>query len=81
MKIAKPAKAYRELLDKFDIELGLTGEQAAALENNQQILLTEEQLDFLVDQIAALDGIDNFLKKFIQSILPFSLSILTYRHY
>ena len=49
MKIAKPAKAFRELVDQFEIDLGLTSGQATALESNQQILLTEEQLDFLVD--------------------------------
>ena len=75
MKIAKPAKAFRELLDQFEIDLGLTSNQAIALESNQPILLSEEQLDFIVNQIAALDGIDNFLKKFIHSVLPFSLSL------
>ena len=58
MKIAKPANAYRELLDQFEIDLGLTSNQATALENDQPIRLTEEQLDFIVDQIVALDGID-----------------------
>ncbi len=75
MKIAKPAKAYRELLDQFEIDLRLTSDQATALESNQPILLTEEQLDFLVDQIVALDGIDKFLTKFINSVLPISLSL------
>lgn len=75
MRIAKPAKAYRELLDQFEIDLGLTSNQATALENNQPILLTEDQLDFLLDQIVALDDIDNFLEKFIHSVLPISLSL------
>ncbi len=75
MKIAKPAKAYRELLDQFEIDLGLTSDQATALDKNQPILLTEEQLDFLLDQIVALDDINNFLTKFIHSILPISLSL------
>ena len=75
MKIAKPAKAYRELLDQFEIDLGLTSNQATALEINKPILLTEKQLDFLVDQIVALDDIDEFLKKFIHSVLPISLSL------
>ena len=75
MKIAKPAKAYRKLRDQFKIELGLTSNQATALENNQPILLTEEQLDFLIDQIVALDDFDNFLTKFIHSVLPISLSL------
>ncbi|MHA1862844.1 MAG: hypothetical protein ACTSWA_03665 [Candidatus Thorarchaeota archaeon] len=75
MKIAKPAKAYRELLDHFEIDLGLTSDQVTVLENNQPILLTEKQLDHLVDQIVALDDIDKFLKKFIHSILPISLSL------
>ncbi len=75
MKIAKPAKAYRELLDQFEIDLGLTSDQATALDKNQPILLTKEQLDLLLDQIVALDDIDKFLKKFIHSVLPISLSL------
>ncbi len=75
MKIAKPAKAYRELLDQFEIDLGLTSDQAVALKDNQPILLTEGQLDFIVDQIVAVDDIDKFLKKFIDSVLPISLSL------
>ena len=74
MKIAKPAKAYRELLDQFEIDLGLTSEQLIALESNQVILLSEKQLDFIVGQMVVLDGIDEFLKKFVHSILPISLS-------
>ncbi|TFH10696.1 MAG: hypothetical protein E4H14_02000 [Candidatus Thorarchaeota archaeon] len=75
MKIAKPAKAYRNLLDEFELDLGLTSNQTSALDNNQPILLTEEQLDFIIDQLVVLDGIDDFLVKFSQSILPISLSL------
>ncbi|MHA1575733.1 MAG: hypothetical protein ACTSU3_00090 [Candidatus Thorarchaeota archaeon] len=75
MKIAKPTKAYRELLDQFEIDLGLSSVQELALDNKQSILLTEEQLDFIVDQMVVPDGINEFLKKFIHSILPISLSL------
>ncbi len=75
MKIAKPAKGYLELLNQFGIDLGLTKNQANALDHNQLILLTEDQLDFILDQIVVLEGIDEFLKKFIHSILPISLSL------
>jgi len=75
MKIAKPAKAYQAILKQFKIDLGLTSDQATALKQNHPILLTEDQLDFIVDQIVAPDDIDNFLKKYIRSILPISLSL------
>ncbi len=75
MKIAKPAKAYQELLDEFEIDLGLTSDQTIALENNQPILLSVEQLDFLIDQIVALVDFDNFLIESIHSVLPISLSL------
>lgn len=75
MRIAKPAKAYRELLDEFQIELGLTNDQGTALDSDQPILLTEEQIDFILDQMVVLDGMDEFLVKHSQSILPLSLSL------
>jgi len=75
MKIAKPAKAYRQLLDEFDLDLGLTSSQESALDNGQSILLTDEQLDFIIDQMVVLDGIEEFLVKFSQSVLPLSLSL------
>lgn len=75
MKIAKPAKAYQELLAQFELDLGLTNEQTSALENNQPILLSKEQLDFIVDQFVVIDGLDKFLIKFASSIQPLSLSL------
>ncbi|MGY5857947.1 MAG: hypothetical protein RTU63_01160 [Candidatus Thorarchaeota archaeon] len=75
MKIAKPAKAYRELLNQFEVDLGLTSDHTTALEDNQPILLSIDQLDFIVDQFVSVDGIDEFLIKFSQSIQPLSLSL------
>jgi hypothetical protein len=75
MIIAKPAKAYQELLTKFEVDLGLTNDQTIALENDQPILLSNEQLDFIVDQLVVIDGIDEFLIKFAASIQPLSLSL------
>jgi len=75
MKKAKPVKAYRQLLDEFDLDLGLTSSQESALDKGQSILLTDEQLDFIMDQMVVFDGMDEFLVKFSQSIHPLSLSL------
>ena len=75
MKLAKPAKAYQKLLNQFELDLGLTSDQTTALENDQPILLTIDQLDFIVDQFIVIDGIDEFLIKFASSIQPLSLSL------
>ena len=64
MKKAKPAKAYKELLNQFELDLGLTLDQVDALEKEQPILLSKEQLDFIVDQFIVVDGIDEFLVKY-----------------
>ena len=75
MRIAKPAKAYRELLNKYELDLGLTNDQTAALENDHSILLSREQLDFIVDQLVVVDGMDEFLKKSASVIQPLSFSL------
>ena len=75
MRIAKPTKAYQELLTQFELDLGLTSDQNDAMENDQPILLSKEQLDFIVDQLVVTDGIDEFLIKFASSIQPLSLSL------
>lgn len=75
MKIARPAIAYRELLDRFELDLGLTSDQMSAFEDDQSIILSKEQLDFIVDQMVVVDSIDGFLVKFAPLILPLSLSL------
>jgi len=75
MRIAKPAKAYQELLNQFELDLGLTSDQTAALEEDQPILLSIEQLDFIIDQLVVVDGIDEFLIKYASTIHPLSLSL------
>jgi len=75
MRVVKPAKAYQELLDEVEVDLGLTPEQTTAFERGESILLSREQLDFIVDQLSVLEGLDNFLIRFAPSIQPLSLSL------
>jgi hypothetical protein len=75
MKIAKPASAYRELLNQFELDLGLTEKQTLALENEQPILLSKEQIDFIIDQMSALEGLEKLLTNLSESITPLSLSL------
>ncbi len=75
MRTAKPASAFQKLLEEFKLDLGLTKEQTLALENEQAIILSKEQLDFIVDQMTVLDGLDGILAKLSSLITPLSLSL------
>ncbi len=75
MRVVKPAKAYEEFLKEIKIDLGFTPDQSAAYDRGESILLSKEQLDFIVDQLSVLEGIDSFLIRFTSSIQPISLSL------
>lgn len=75
MRVAKPAKAYQELLDEVEVDLGLTSEQTSAFDRGESILLSIDQLDFIIDQLSVLEGLDSFLIRFASSIQPLSLSL------
>jgi len=75
MRVEKPAKAFEELHDEVEIDLGLTPDQTSAFDRGESILLSIEQLDFIVDQLSVLEGLDSFLIRFVPSIQPLSLSL------
>jgi len=75
MRVEKPAKAFEELLKEVEIDLGLTPEQTSAFDSGESILLSREQLDFIVDQLSAVEGLDSFLIRFAPLIQPLSLSL------
>ena len=75
MRVVKPAKAYEELRNDYEVDLGLTPEQSSALDRGESILLSKDQLDFILDQLSVLERLDDFLIKFASSIQPLSLSL------
>ncbi|MBN2229175.1 MAG: hypothetical protein JW779_06235 [Candidatus Thorarchaeota archaeon] len=75
MRTEHPAKAYRKLVDEFDIDFRLTDKQSVALDNNDEVIISNEQLENIIDQLIVIGGIDDFLKKNVNALLPVSVSL------
>ncbi len=75
MKNAYPAKAYAEVIEKHNIALHLAPEQSAAIAEGREISLSETQIERIVGQLTAQDGLDSFLKTTCEALLPFSSSL------
>jgi len=75
MKVEKSASSYRELVDEYEIDLGLNEEQSTAVDSDRPILLNEEQLDYIIDQMTVTSGIDRYLQDHSEVMLPVSLSL------
>lgn len=75
MKTALNASAYRQLEEEYQINLGLTSEQVHELEEDKAILLSEEQLNFIIDQLIESNGLENYLQNQVKDITPVSLSL------
>lgn len=75
MKEEKNASAYRELVNEYEIDLGLDEEQSIAVNSDQPFRLSDEQLDYIVDQMTVTSGIDRYLQNHSEVLLPISLSL------
>ncbi|MGY5881211.1 MAG: hypothetical protein RTV31_13225 [Candidatus Thorarchaeota archaeon] len=75
MKVEKKASAYRQLADEYEIDLGLTEEQSIALQSDRPFLMNDGQLDYIIDQMAEMNGIESYLRSHSEVLLPISLSL------
>ena len=75
MKTSLHASALRRLIEEYSIELDLSDEQSRAIDENSDTSLSENQIDFIVDQLVAAHGLDSFLTTFSKELEPISLSL------
>lgn len=75
MKTKYSSKAYAEVVEKFNLVLDLEPEQSAAFDEGKGIILSENQIDIMINQLSTQDGIDSFVRTTCTALQPLSFSL------
>lgn len=71
MKVGYRANAYATLEEAFGIDIGLSKGQNDALQNDEAVVLTPQQLDKVVDHLVST----SFLRDYSNNLSPLSMSL------
>lgn len=75
MKTALKPSAYSMLEKEYSIDLSLTTQQIENIEKDEAFILDNQQMDSIIDQLVAVDGLDGYILKTAEEIQPISISL------
>ncbi|RLI55723.1 MAG: hypothetical protein DRP09_08745 [Candidatus Thorarchaeota archaeon] len=75
MSFKYPPSAFSRLLEQFELDLNLSDEQAAFMEEGVEFSLSEDQMDDVVRQIASVIEPRVFLEEYAETVTPIRMSL------